>query len=108
MFQDAAKADAGVSTYTAPKDGKYEVVLPVGLPDEGTLDWLDGFLEKNKQYAELSDRAILAWAMKSGLVQANYQNKHSNDKPDLNFATEQLDSANIKRMILSLAGVQNR
>ena len=25
-----------------------EVILPVGLPDEGTFDWLDKFLAKNR------------------------------------------------------------
>merc|ERR1711879_504718 len=41
---------------------KCEVLFPIGLPDEGTFDWLDQFLEKNPQYTELSDRKIIEWA----------------------------------------------
>merc|ERR1712066_235720 len=47
MLQAAAQADVVVTPSRAPKDGKYEVVLPVACPDEGTFDWLDTFLEKN-------------------------------------------------------------
>ena len=36
-----------------PEDGKYEVIFPVAVPDEGTFDWLDDFLEKNPKYVEL-------------------------------------------------------
>ena len=35
------------------QDGKYEVIFPVAVPDEGTFDWLDEFLEKNPEYVEL-------------------------------------------------------
>ena len=32
-----------------PKDGKYELVMPIGLPNEGTFDFLDcGFYPKAK------------------------------------------------------------
>ncbi|CAK9081371.1 Heterogeneous nuclear ribonucleoprotein U-like protein 1 (Adenovirus early region 1B-associated protein 5) (E1B-55 kDa-associated protein 5) (E1B-AP5), partial [Durusdinium trenchii] len=61
------KAHSEVKGATSPADGKYEVLLPVGLPDEGTFDWVDQFLSKNRNYTELSDRAILDWAKKSGL-----------------------------------------
>merc|ERR1719320_866319 len=37
MVQDAAKADAVVTDVKPPADGKYEVLVPVGLPDEGTF-----------------------------------------------------------------------
>merc|ERR1712048_697757 len=38
-----------------------------GLPDEGTYDWVDQFLAKNRNYSEISDRAIIQWATKSGI-----------------------------------------
>merc|ERR1712032_124305 len=41
MINDAAAKDASVVAEAKPKDGKYEVVFPVGLPDEGTFKWLD-------------------------------------------------------------------
>lgn len=34
------------------QDGKYEVIFPVAVPDEGTFDWLDDFLDKNPKYVE--------------------------------------------------------
>merc|ERR1712226_1420012 len=59
----AAKDDVQVKK---PHEGKYEALFPVGFPDEGTFEWLDDFLAKNKQYTELSDRMIQDWAVKSG------------------------------------------
>ncbi|CAL1135319.1 unnamed protein product [Cladocopium goreaui] len=65
------------------QDGKYEVIFPVAVPDEGTFDWLDEFLEKNPQYVELSDRAIIKWAEKSGISHSEQNSwKNCNDKPD--------------------------
>merc|ERR1719218_258215 len=67
MLQEAAASDCSVTTSKDPKDGKYEVVMPVGFPDEGTFDWLDSWLEKHPGHVELSDRKILQWAHASGL-----------------------------------------
>merc|ERR1712048_983982 len=65
---DAAKADVLVNKpEPVKKDQKYEVVFPVGLPDEGTYDWVDRFLAQNRSYNEISDRAIVQWATKSGI-----------------------------------------
>merc|ERR1711957_617615 len=56
MVQDAAQKDVTVKAPPlAPKDGKYDVLFPACLPDEGAFDWLDSFLQKNKQYTELSN-----------------------------------------------------
>merc|ERR1719162_232726 len=66
MMSDASMKESEITKIEAPKDGKYEVILPVGLPNEGPFDWLDMFLAKNPKYTELSDRAIIAWAEKSG------------------------------------------
>merc|ERR1712048_1172591 len=63
-----------------PKDGKYEILLPVGLPDEGLFDWLDLFLKKNKKYTEVSDRAMQSWCEKSGITKKG-QSAASKDKP---------------------------
>merc|ERR1719253_1449584 len=93
-----------VAPSTTPKDGKYEVVFPVGLPDEGTFDWLDGFLAKHPGYVELSDRTIVEWAQKSGFPKPKVnQWKHSNDKPDVNFGVQALDELSARRVISSVA-----
>jgi hypothetical protein len=64
-LQEAASADT-VSA-KAPATGKHEVIFPVGIPDEGTFEWLDSFLASNPQYVELSERKIIAWAKKKWL-----------------------------------------
>merc|ERR1712176_504819 len=67
MLGDATAKDVAVTEAAAAKDGKYEVVVPVGLPDEGTFQWLDMFHQKHTGFTEISDRYILDWAEKSGL-----------------------------------------
>merc|ERR1719331_1748990 len=85
MVQGAAASDVTVATSAEPKDGKYEVVMPVAFPDEGTFDWLDGFLEKNPKFVELSDRKIMEWCKGSGLWSKG-RIQGSNDKPAANFS----------------------
>merc|ERR1712217_430031 len=65
MFQDATAKD--VTVEAASKDGKAEVVIPVGLPDQGTYRYLSMFHEKNPGYTELSVCALLNWAKVSGV-----------------------------------------
>jgi len=79
-IQEATVKDAEVQKYAEPEDGKYTVLFPVSLPDEGTFDWVDNFLERNPNYTELSDRAFADWALKSGVKSKGP--KKSNDKPD--------------------------
>merc|ERR1719330_963126 len=43
MLQSAAKEDVQVEAAPKPKDGKFDVMLPVAFPDEGTFDWLENF-----------------------------------------------------------------
>merc|ERR1712217_693070 len=83
MIQGAAQEDMDLAPCHEPKQGKYEVVLPVAFPDEGTFDWLDAWLAKNPNYVELSDRKIMEWARCSGLWGRN-DRKVSNDKPQFN------------------------
>jgi hypothetical protein len=69
MLGDAANDDVKENKVAAPKDGKFEVVIPVGLPNEGTFDFLDcSFYPKSKLvYTELSDRMLVKRMMESGL-----------------------------------------
>merc|ERR1740130_1480524 len=100
---EAAQKDATVTKYPEPADGKYEVLFPVSLPDEGSFDWLDAFLEKNPSFTELSDRSFTEWAIKSG-VQAT-GSRQSNDKPGV---TALQDLAGIKKTLMELAALQPR
>jgi len=109
MIGAAAKKDSDVRKAKEPKDGKYDVFFPVCVPDQGTFDWLDMFLEKHPHYAELSDRMILDWCEKSGVSRnRGYKHRTSNDKPEMMFGIPQLDDQSIRRMIRNIAGAQKR
>merc|ERR1712217_252650 len=101
MLQDAAKADIEMMKPSIPKEGKYEVIFPVAFPDEGTFDWLDGFLQKNPQYVEISDRKLIEWAEMSGVkkTSALASKTHSRDKPDFNFGLPGMDDMSIRRVL---------
>eukprot|EP00747_Dinoflagellata_sp_TGD_P078260 gnl/TRDRNA2_/TRDRNA2_159982_c1_seq1.p1 gnl/TRDRNA2_/TRDRNA2_159982_c1~~gnl/TRDRNA2_/TRDRNA2_159982_c1_seq1.p1 ORF type:complete len:879 (+),score=344.53 gnl/TRDRNA2_/TRDRNA2_159982_c1_seq1:71-2707(+) len=105
----AAQADAKVMPSSTPKDGKYNVLLPVAFPDEGTFCWLDEFLKKNKSYVELSDRSIMDWALKSGMTRGSIQpQKNSNDKPEFNLGVPAIDDHSVRRVMQSIAQVVPR
>jgi len=112
MWQDAAQKDVQVvPPAPAPIDGKCEVLFPLCLPDEGTFDWLDLFLETNPNYVELSDRALLSWAEKSGVWRSKgygHGSKTSNDKPEMAFGLPLMDDGSIKRILQMVAPLQNR
>merc|ERR1711924_288542 len=107
MIEGMEKANAEVAAAPeAPKDGKYEVLYPVGLPHEGAFNWLDMFLEENPKYTELSDRSLVAWAQKSGIaVQGGFQ---SLDTPHVTFGVPTLDDFSCRRILASVASLQQR
>merc|ERR1712139_491688 len=96
----AASADCVAAAADVPKDGKYDVLFPVGLPDEGTFDWLNQFLEKNRKYTEISDRAILNWCVQSGLRRPD--KSICNDKPDMSFGVPMIEDLSVHRTIASV------
>merc|ERR1712032_1361509 len=107
-LQDAAQADVNISKLGEPENGKYEVLFPIGMPDEGTFQWLEGFLEKHPQYVELSDRKIVEWAERSGLTRQRSYLGHSNDRPDAAFGMPSLDDFTIRKIIRTVASVVPR
>jgi len=108
MLQDAAQADVVAAKSEVPADGKYEVVFPVGMPDEGTFDRLDDFLKKNPKYAEISDRMISEWIEKSGVWRQRGHSAKSKDKPERGFGVRELDDDSIRRAIMAVAPMQPR
>jgi len=111
MVQGAAKTDAEVVEAEAPADGKYDVLVPVGLPDEGTFDWLDTFLEQNQKYTELSDRMILDWAERSGITRHRGYGPNARscrDRPEMSFGVRDLDDDSIRRAVYTVAPLQKR
>lgn len=106
---NAAEADIEVNTTSVAADGKYEVVLPIAFPDEGTFDWLDDFLIKNPNYIELSDRKILEWAGSSGLWKPKAAGwKTSNDKPEFSFGLPGMDDQSVRRVVQTITSVVPR
>jgi len=108
-LQDMAKDDSVAAPAEVGKDGKYEVLLPVGLPDEATFEWLDDFLSKNPKYTELSDRAIIKWAESSGLQRSGATSwKHSNDKPEIKFNVSLMDDWSLRKVLNAIVATQPR
>eukprot|EP00440_Ansanella_granifera_P038802 gb/GFBE01042104.1/.p1 GENE.gb/GFBE01042104.1/~~gb/GFBE01042104.1/.p1 ORF type:complete len:1026 (+),score=358.55 gb/GFBE01042104.1/:1-3078(+) len=109
MVQEAAIEDVEVVNYQPHADGKYELIFPVCLPEEGTFDWLDWFLERNPNYVELSERMIIEWAVRSGINRPRVNAlKASNDRPDMNFGMPHLDDGITKQILVAAAATQER
>jgi len=102
MLGSAAKADVELSQVAKPVGGKYEVVFPVGLPEQGFFDWVDDFVAKHPDYVELSDRKINEWASKSSLWRGKTQGG-SLDKPDMRWGLQQMDDLSVKRLLGHIA-----
>eukprot|EP00927_Polykrikos_kofoidii_P071496 TRINITY_DN67757_c0_g1_i1.p1 TRINITY_DN67757_c0_g1~~TRINITY_DN67757_c0_g1_i1.p1 ORF type:complete len:896 (+),score=179.87 TRINITY_DN67757_c0_g1_i1:211-2688(+) len=110
MIQNADKVDVEeIQAPVQPKDGRHEVLFPVGLPDQGTFEWADMFRKKNPQYVELSERAILSWAEASGLRHKGTNSSGtSKDHPIVSFGVPAFDGQGAIRLLRSLASVQQR
>merc|ERR1711957_673473 len=72
----------------------------------GTFTWLDCFLKDNPQYTEISDRMILDWAEKSGLVKS--KNKSSNDRPEWGFGLTMMDDGSLRKLLHNVAPLHSR
>jgi len=108
MIIDAATADVQVVTAPATgKDGKAEVLFPVGIPDHGIFDYMDQFLEEHPKYLELSDRKMLAWAASSGVRQGSAR-PASNDKPGMNFGIPSMDDFSAQKALLAVVPALKR
>lgn len=106
-WQEAAAADCELRR--EPPAGPKEVLLPVGVPDEATFDWLDQFLEGHRNYVEISDRSILEWAKKSGIPRpGGYSKRSSNDRPEPAFGLPLMDDGSIKRVLMAAAPLLQR
>merc|ERR1712232_268563 len=67
------------------------------------------FHKQNPGYTELSNRALLAWAQKSGLHRQNGWNAFScNDKPETHLSCGPLDDGTVIRFIKDFAVMQGR
>eukprot|EP00933_Yihiella_yeosuensis_P070562 TRINITY_DN78679_c0_g1_i1.p1 TRINITY_DN78679_c0_g1~~TRINITY_DN78679_c0_g1_i1.p1 ORF type:complete len:831 (+),score=302.87 TRINITY_DN78679_c0_g1_i1:92-2584(+) len=106
MIQDAATADSEEAKTKSA--GKCEVVFPVAFPDEGTFEWLDGFLESHPGYVELSDRALQNWAQSSGLAKPRGGFGSSLDKPSFAYGLPSMEDMSLQRVVKAVAGILPR
>lgn len=107
-WQSAAAKDAVVTTPVTQK-GKFQIVFPIGLPDEGTFLWVDEFMKKHPHFVELSERKILEWGQKSGLWSSHLTSwRSSNDKPDANWGIPMMDDLSVQRIVTAIASAQPR
>merc|ERR1712151_732991 len=97
MVADGLTKDVAVKKADPVKAGKCDVVVPVALPDEGPFDFLDLYHQKNPGYTEISDRAIVDWAVKSGVYRRGY--KTTNDKPEMGSGIQNLDDGSVSRFL---------
>jgi len=103
MVAGAAAADVEVvKSKAGAAGGKHEVVFPVGLPDQGYFDWVDGYLEKNPGFIELSDRKIIEWLTKSGVWRPKGGAPGSNDKPEAKYGVSVLDDWSIRKVLSAI------
>ncbi|CAJ1447189.1 unnamed protein product [Effrenium voratum] len=101
MVQSAAKEDV-LEVGDPSRSGKSELLVPVGIPDEGTFEWLDGFLQQHPRYVELSDRKIQDWAASSGLARPRLGIGSCNDKPSFNYNLPSMDDGSIQRVVKAM------
>merc|ERR1712060_268426 len=106
---NAAKADVvEFAPLKSQKDGRHEVLFPIGLPDEGTFEYLDAFLKENPGYTELSSRALVDWGLGSGLWRKTGKSRKLNDDPGMEFGIRDLDGTTLPQMVQAITGVQKR
>mmetsp|Transcript_45538 Transcript_45538/g.105569 ORF Transcript_45538/g.105569 Transcript_45538/m.105569 type:complete len:925 (+) Transcript_45538:75-2849(+) len=112
MLSDALEKDAVTQEHSSPKDGKYEVKIPVCVPDEGVFDWADSFLAKNPSFTEISSRAISRWGEISGVKKSNtsFQLKTAScmDELETGSGLPQIDNGSLGRALEALIPVQKR
>merc|ERR1712194_365362 len=93
---------------TTEKDGKCELVVPVGLPDEGTYHYLDLFHEQNPGYTELSVRALLSWAEKSNVPNVGGSAWRQTNEQVGETKIGSFDDGSVARLIKTVAPLQKR
>eukprot|EP00928_Gymnodinium_smaydae_P012777 TRINITY_DN1465_c0_g1_i1.p1 TRINITY_DN1465_c0_g1~~TRINITY_DN1465_c0_g1_i1.p1 ORF type:complete len:1023 (-),score=217.72 TRINITY_DN1465_c0_g1_i1:114-3182(-) len=104
MLQGAAQEDVVLRTTAPLTNGKYDVVFPICLPDEGTFDWAEAFLENHPHFVELSDRQIIDWAARSGIWRPKSNAATtSNDRPAVTYGIPALDDLNARNVIRAIA-----
>ena len=77
-------------------DGVFTLVMPVVIPDEGSFDWLEEWLDENPSFVELSDRKLQQWAASSGLTKPK---GGSFDKPSFAYGIPSMEDLSLQRLM---------
>jgi len=131
-FADLVKEDAEVSPLVKADqltDGKFSVVVPVALPEEGYFEYVDRFLERHPEYFEISERQFYNWCLKSGVTElGKYKQKYggryrggakvldsiadggkrSLNNPYLNFGLPSLDAKEARPVLKTIMEMTRR
>lgn len=107
MFANILKANSEQSTLRPSKDGSFQVVVPVGLPEQGVFDFVDSFRAERPHFEELSDRRLLEWCKESG-IEVQEALSSSRDRPDFTSAPAGLDGQSLRPMLKTLALLARR
>jgi hypothetical protein len=103
MFADILKADCKQSTVKPAKDGSFQAIVPVGLPEQGVFDFV-AFLQSSKtHFEELSARRLLRWCKDSGLDvgSASASNRDRPDFSGIDGIDESMQSALLRLALLA-------
>eukprot|EP00929_Paragymnodinium_shiwhaense_P031658 TRINITY_DN1768_c1_g1_i1.p1 TRINITY_DN1768_c1_g1~~TRINITY_DN1768_c1_g1_i1.p1 ORF type:complete len:1066 (+),score=264.64 TRINITY_DN1768_c1_g1_i1:110-3307(+) len=108
MLSDASADDVQVVAAAPKASPRCDVVVPIGLPDEGVFKWADTFLEKHPEYVEISDRMMAKWAFRSGLQQTQGSPaSFSNDRLDMYTGISAIDEGHAKAGLLTAMSMTN-
>jgi len=107
MFANILKANCEQSTLRPSKDGSFQVVVPVGLPEQGVFDFVDSFRAERPQFEELSDRRLLEWCKESG-IEVQEALSCSRDRVDFASAPAGLNGESLQPMLKTLALLARR
>jgi len=117
MFADIQAAHHESASYQRSIGGsKLEVVVPLGIPDQGFFDFVDRFLEDHPGFTEVSDRKLLEWCRKSGLVEKprdpsvedDASQTHCLDRPDFFFEEGAINGKAVRAMLRTIARLADR
>jgi hypothetical protein len=109
MLNDAASADVTTDVTGASPDGKYEVLMPISMPNKGTFDFLDFcvYPSAKKKYIEISERALVRLLESSGLAPPG-QDKHKKWKKIGDFQVKELMDNKFQSAYLKMATTKKR
>ena len=109
MLNDAASADVTTDVVGPSPDGKYEVLMPISMPNKGTFDLLDFcvYPSAKKKYIEISERALVKVLENSGVTPPG-NDKHKKFKKLSDFQVKELMDNKFLNAYVKMATTKKR